>query len=430
MKKSILICALLASACFGLRADLNGDGTVNFQDFAIFAAEWNMSEPNDTKYVVSGILSPDAAGDYFYAGVVGDNNDKIYSRSDNAFTLIEDVFNNNCEIYSGVFGQQETLWHMEGNIGLIGDYEPVNESVTGTATVSAVPLSYRVYRGQDGVIDYNNVVGRMWPGDTSVSLANQDLPPNTIWHYVRRSVSECGLESADSPPCIVVIDSDGEMIGNTPNTPANLKIEQVIGGKLRLRWRYIPTGQDIIPTGFNIYMDDGSGFNFDTPIATIPYKRAIEHSWTSEALTHGQRYKFIVRSYAGSVARDCYRVTAKPGETLVPDSAGDYYYAGLSEIYNNRPTYLRTDGLFLLVDEVLNNFITMVSGNSLWLKDTDGLTGEYNAQYESSGTAVATFMTLTSYTGYSSNTDYVSAVADAEGPAAATGVTLSWEADD
>jgi hypothetical protein len=191
---------------------------------------------------------------------------------------------------------------------------------------------HTVYRGQDGIIDYDNVMGVMDVDGDSVLMAVQELPAGTIWHYVRRQVSDCGLESADSPPCVIVVDSDGEMISSTPNTPANLKIEQVIGGKLQLRWRYFSTGQEIIPTGFKIYIDDGSGFNFATPYATIAYKRAIEHLWTSEALTHGQRYKFIVRSYA-----------------------------------------------------------------------TDA--------------------------GYSSNTDYVSALADAIGPAAATGVTLSWEAE-
>ena len=50
MKTSILICALLASACFGqLRADLNGDGYVDFEDFAIFAQEWNMYDLDANK---------------------------------------------------------------------------------------------------------------------------------------------------------------------------------------------------------------------------------------------------------------------------------------------------------------------------------------------------------------------------------------------
>jgi len=550
MKKSILICALLASACFGqLRADLNNDGYVNFEDFAILASEWNMSDLSanlvahykmDDNIVtcchVEGTLTPDATGDYYEDGL--HNGLMSYKRGDGAYYIWWDgvivysisavkgdasvswwsytidglytpsvggasgtatvtvntdskvVLDSSGNDYHGTSVRDTSLMHVAGKVGgalsFNGTTDYINTGQTfqstfrdsfsiavwfkfsgevtdtfanvfgirgespgtnlveiliaGTTglitaqyisnsdylcpegvTIGSIGLNdwhfavmvatkltsdtgscsiyvdgilrdtktgsivfsdytsdlnmaigsmnydgenseffpgsldnfmifnkalsaaevqelylsadggfHRVYRGQDGVIDHNNVVGRMGLNDASVSLANQDLPAGSIWHYVRRQVSECDLESPDSPPCVVVIDSAGEMISNTPNTPANVKIEQVAGGKLRLRWRYIPTGQEIIPTGFHIYMDSGSGFDFDTPLDTVAYRRQIEHSWTSDALTHGQRYKFIVRSYAASA-------------------------------------------------------------------------------------------------GYSSNTDYVAALADAIGPAAATGVTLNWE---
>ena len=254
--------------------------------------------------------------------------DGILSNAPVVTTVNMSVFNAATNFY---IGDNSGVYDTEG---YLDNFMFFNKALSA-AEVQELYLSadggfHRIYSGQDGVIDYNNVVGRMGLNDASVSLANQDLPAGSIWHYIRRQVSECDLESPDSPPCVVVIDSAGEMISNTPNTPANVKIEQVAGGKLRLRWRYIPTGQEIIPTGFNIYMDSGSGFDFDTPLDTVAYRRQIEHSWTSDALTHGQRYKFIVRSYAASA-------------------------------------------------------------------------------------------------GYSSNTDYVAALADAIGPAAATGVTLNWE---
>ncbi len=37
---------VLVNLCFGLQADLNKDGYVNFQDFVILAQEWLMSDPN------------------------------------------------------------------------------------------------------------------------------------------------------------------------------------------------------------------------------------------------------------------------------------------------------------------------------------------------------------------------------------------------
>lgn len=160
-----------------------------------------------------------------------------------------------------------------------------------------------IYRGQDGAMNYNDIQAVMNIADEDVFINAQTLPPNTIWHYIRRQCSDCGLESPDSPPCIVVINADGDMISNTPNTPVNLIIEQLAGGKLRLRWRYFETGQEVIPTSFKIFMDSGDGFDFDSPIATVPYRRAVEHSWTSDTLIHGQRYKFIVQSYAANAGQ-------------------------------------------------------------------------------------------------------------------------------
>jgi hypothetical protein len=160
-------------------------------------------------------------------------------------------------------------------------------------------LCHRIYRGQDGNINYDNIVAVMSLAASQVTIPNQALPANTIWHYIRRQVSDCALESDDSPACEVVIDSAGDMIGSTPNPPLDLTIEQLAGAKLKLRWRYTQLAEEITPTGFNIYMDSGSGFNFDTPTATVSYGLGStgEFEWTSGALTNGQLYRFCVRSY-------------------------------------------------------------------------------------------------------------------------------------
>ncbi len=160
-------------------------------------------------------------------------------------------------------------------------------------------IYHRVYRGQDGNMDYDNVQAVMGIDDSQVQVNDQDLPPNTIWHYIRRQVRPCGLESEDSPALIIAIDENGDMVGSTPNPPDDLTIEKLAGAKFKIRWRYTPTGEEIEPTGFKIYMDSGSGFDFESPDDTIPYMlgRNGEFSWTSGALSHGQMYRFCVRSY-------------------------------------------------------------------------------------------------------------------------------------
>jgi len=194
--------------------------------------------------------------------------------------------------------------------GCIDDFMIFNKSLSA-AEVSELFITgrdggcYRVYRGQDGIIDYNNVQAVMQLSDTNVVMTNQVLPPNTIWHFVRRRVSDCGLESPDSPIHKVVINSEGTMILNTPNVVQDLIIEPLAGGVMQLRWRYFNTGQEVAPTGFKIFIDSGSGFDWNDPVATVRYKRAVEHKWKSAALTHGITYKFCIRSY-----------TTNAGETI------------------------------------------------------------------------------------------------------------------
>jgi len=187
---------------------------------------------------------------------------------------------------------------------------------------------YTVYRGQDGDIDYDNVQAVVEIDDEDVTVPAQTLPAGTIWHYIRRQVSSCGIESADSDAAVVVIDVDGDMIGLTPNVPCDLQAEQVAGGKIKLLWRYSRSGEEVSPTGFRIYIDSGSGFDFDSPDDTVAYDLGGngEFEWESDALIDGETYRFCVRSY-----------TTGAGETQntnyvaeVADSGGPAAVTGLT----------------------------------------------------------------------------------------------------
>lgn len=160
------------------------------------------------------------------------------------------------------------------------------------------PDDIAVFIGQDGNIDYEKEpIAYMSHEDTQVSIEGLYLPPNTIWHVTRCGLSECGILSEPSPSCIIMIDENGDMVGMTPNSPSDLTAELLAGGKIRLHWRYSNYQQQIAPSSFRIYIDSGSGFDFDNPNDEISYSYRSEFSWTSDILIHGQRYKFCVRSY-------------------------------------------------------------------------------------------------------------------------------------
>lgn len=199
---------------------------------------------------------------------------------------------------------------------------------------------YTIYRGQDGVMDYSRPVAIMDLDANSIVIVGQSLPASSQWWYVRRKVKGCcGLESDDSVPCKVRIGADGQMIGNAPNPPVDLTAELMAGGRVRLRWRYVPGGQDTPAAGFAVYVQMA-----DIPLSIMnwyrkplsegdfrpvledfawmlregdfgPYGSRIDDEipcgvvlggiarnnvfiWESPAMTHGQIYRLIVRSYA------------------------------------------------------------------------------------------------------------------------------------
>jgi hypothetical protein len=318
-----------------------------------------------------------------------------------------------------------------------------------------------VYRGQDGVLDYDQVQAVMNLDDTQVSIPGQELPANTIWYYVRRQVSHCGLESDDSSVCIVMLDENGDMVGNYPNAPTDLTAQGMAGGKIKLRWRYSSIGQVVPPTGFMIYMDSGDGFDFDNPIAAVPYTGGYEFSWESEALTHGQLYSFCVRSYILGVAAwqtplshidvssqwedeaDAYdgntetRATGNPGEYWLELHAHVKIFCtkirawvepGGPGSYADWAVDLRHDGTW-------QNLFDGRFDNTQWGRYTELELSE--AKYVTAARVKNTMPILDlalhelDFYGQqvteSQNTGYVSATADALGPDAIIGLTISWE---
>jgi len=192
--------------------------------------------------------------------------------------------------------------------GRIGPGRWLGMNLTGGRFWPRFDNCHTVYRGQDGNMDYYDVQAVMENGDSQVSIINQDLPVNTIWHFTRREVSDCGKESpAATPACVVRIGSDGEAIAAAPNAPQLLTGKATAGGKIELKWYYSTLNQPADCDGFRIYIDSGSGFDFDTPDATktpgLSLTRTIageEFTWESDALNDGQQYNFCVRSFKTS----------------------------------------------------------------------------------------------------------------------------------
>ncbi len=122
------------------------------------------------------------------------------------------------------------------------------------------------------------------------------------WQFRHVAVGKCGRVSDPAPITRIIVDSSGAMVGPLGNPPSGLLGRAIAGGKVELVWQYLgATNQEIPPTGFKIYYDVAGTW---TLLDTEPYLRARNFVWQSAALTDGQWYDFIVRTYVTSNGGD------------------------------------------------------------------------------------------------------------------------------
>jgi len=190
--------------------------------------------------------------------------------------------------------------------------------------------TYNIYGGRDGDIDYDTPLATGIAVAAATAEITIELPAGSVWHFTRTQVAaDCSLESEPSEPLIVQVAAGGTLLPQSPAEPIGLAAEIAAGGKVRLRWRYNPDGDTIKPTAFFVFIDDGAGFDFSTPDASVTYNPTGGYNWLSDALTDGVRYRFVVRSYSsvtGGVSQNTAAVAA------VADSSGPMAISGLVAI--------------------------------------------------------------------------------------------------
>ena len=312
-----------------------------------------------------------------------------------------------------------------------------------------MPEQYNVYRGKDGEIDYDTVVATMAIEASQVSIPNQDLQPDTIWYYVRRRESDCELESPPSDPCIVRIDSAGDMIGLTPNEPQDVTVEKLSGGRLRIRWRYTTLNQEVAPTGFKISIGESSGdwvlpTNHNDPDSGwANEENAYDGDINSDASCNDYNYGKWLELLLDSPAY-CEKVRLYPGRQVgivievhycggnwveVYDSS-DFTPSGWNEVAitagpidkariktSEEHYFDLMEFEFKTCSPVLIPYKLSGNGEYSWTSEplTDGQQYRFLVRSYKDGA------------GESQNESFVSSRADATGPSAITGLKASWE---
>ncbi|MBN1344520.1 MAG: hypothetical protein JXQ73_17655 [Phycisphaerae bacterium] len=124
--------------------------------------------------------------------------------------------------------------------------------------------------------------------------------PSTIYWYLLRAVGGGGVEETTGHQIRrAEFDADGEYVGPHPNPPRMLQVEPILGGRIRLRWSYDPTDEEVAPGRFLIHNDAGTPgvVDYETVVGSVDYAvgRPL-FEWTSEVFPDGARVWWVVRS--------------------------------------------------------------------------------------------------------------------------------------
>ena len=195
--------------------------------------------------------------------------------------------------------------------------------------------TYLVYR-DDGAGTFDDCMpcARADEGDSSVTVAAQDLGTDNLYQYRRLAVSPAGSVSDVSSTVDVEVDGSGDLVGPIGNAATNLTATALSGGDVRLTWQYDPAGEPATPTGFKIYhsTDGGSNYTLD---GTKAYREGmLRFHYTDASLSNGQAYTFKVVTYR-TISLTDYELGDFPTDTATADSDGPAAVTGLTVTATN-----------------------------------------------------------------------------------------------
>jgi hypothetical protein len=131
--------------------------------------------------------------------------------------------------------------------------------------------------------------------------------PGTTYVYRLNAVGAGGVEE-DSAKNVtsVAFGPDGAWLGLRPNSPSDLRISCLSGGRFALRWSYNEKNQQASPSEFRIFTDGGTGsIDYDEPVAVVQCRgRRMHFQHVTVAWPHGTRVSWSVRAFAASGVHD------------------------------------------------------------------------------------------------------------------------------
>ena len=161
---------------------------------------------------------------------------------------------------------------------------------------------YNLYRGLASArqIDWHDPVGAAGQNHTTIrNFPDRGHDPDLVYYYAVRAVSPGGVEQ-DSRDEIarLAFDANGQAILPSVESPSDLRIEPLQGGRFRLSWYYRASKPAAGPKEFRIYTNDGTGaVDYDTPVTTVPFLFWRWHyEYVTDAFASGTTTTWSVRT--------------------------------------------------------------------------------------------------------------------------------------
>ena len=141
-----------------------------------------------------------------------------------------------------------------------------------------------------------------------------------MYWFALRAVGRGGAEETNTTLKLrIETDGAGVPLGLTPNAPIILRCEPRDAGKFLLTWDYSSIGEQIPPSVFNIYHNNGSGaVDYDTAIASVSGT-----SYKTGSYDDGTVVIFAVRSESSDSDEETNTATASAtADATGPDAVG------------------------------------------------------------------------------------------------------------
>jgi hypothetical protein len=151
-------------------------------------------------------------------------------------------------------------------------------------------------------------------GDELVAVAPSGVASVTLTGFAPSSeqwvrvvaVNRCGVP--DEEPIRlerVAFGAAGNLILPVPNATTGLRLVAGSSGGVVASWAYIPTGQAVAPTLFNLYITTGgAAFDFGSPDAQVSYADVLRFSSGVGTFADGELVRVIVRSRSADGAEE------------------------------------------------------------------------------------------------------------------------------